>query len=549
MEFADDDFSAETYLSNRLSIPIPRLKTDLAAKLSSLKNELVELINRDYADFISLSTNLVGADKMIGEINRPLTRIKANVTDVRSYLEDLMGALKEKLELRAEIREKKTYLQLYLNISESVEKVETLLNIKQTFPPTPNSEKADGNRVAIEYNQLQFLVSRGLKTPFVENIEWRITRIKETLIATLSQSLRESYCSVAADPSDSGAAILLAQYLKTCVLIDKTKEAGAVFEESIVMPFLASAFPQNQAIDTSNTGYLKDLHAKILKFIRERCSKILDICEATLKDTSYDLFTDAIFVNVITASKEIVGVMEEGLGKKVSKSGTRNTLELGSHVALTDALNRCWDDDVFDGDNSHFNNLWKALSDIVQAKSENYHRRLAYFESLAGLMSLIPTVRTLLADSLARKSAKFLEEKIAEIVPKYRFASQLPDQPSDFVAAILSPVKTLLVDPEKSLPAEDLKQLKIDVSTLLIQRYGMASSRMLQEAEESEKYIRNRKKQKGGVSTDLLASEKVRLQLKIDIISLEQELKLFGVSPVELAGLQDLKNQFEGTKE
>lgn len=42
--------------------------------------ELVELINKDYADFVNLSANLVGLDRAIAGIREPLNSLRADIT-------------------------------------------------------------------------------------------------------------------------------------------------------------------------------------------------------------------------------------------------------------------------------------------------------------------------------------------------------------------------------------------------------------------------------------------------------------------------------------
>ncbi|KAJ3217249.1 Conserved oligomeric Golgi complex subunit 2 [Dinochytrium kinnereticum] len=659
--FTDESFGAEQFISNRLHIPIPSLKTDLATTLSVLKHELIELINRDYADFINLSTNLVGVDRMISDINQPLEKIK--LTEVKDYLQTLIITLQSKLDLRAEIREKKTYLQLYLNINESVDKVESLLNIKK--PDAPHqmlnmSDKTDGKlieRVAIEYNQLQFLVSRGLGTPYVENIEWRITRIKDTLIATLSQSLRDSFFAVALNPGDTVASALLAQFLRTYVLIDKTREAGMVFEESIVDPYLSKVFISQAGIDGSQIELLKEIYSKVLEFIRVECSKILDICSTTLRDSQYDFFTDAIFAKVVKTLtkrmsfifnpgipllfhqnyqasmrfladyerssrsyksllsggsrsdfasdiiryKEVIAVMEENISqRKATSSGA-----IGVNAAVLAALNRCWQDDVFlrcigyrffkltlqvfaryyiwinefafKKDNRHqvensesdpsnsfyFENLRQATFDIQcvskEAKEFYFSRILsvfpeigkseqfsvAYMEALGRLTDLIPKLISSMSDILVRQSVFVIDLKIGEILPKFRFASTVPESASDFVLSILGPARDIL-DNGRLLSSENIMDLKTTTANGILTRYAFLCTRLLQEAEDSEKYIRNRKRQKGGVSSELLASDKVRLQLKIDVECFRQELTAFGVDVSSLAALQDLVRVTDG---
>ena len=55
------------------------LRDDLMQYFNILKNSLVELINQDYADFVNLSTNLVGLDKVIGTIETPIEKEKHNI--------------------------------------------------------------------------------------------------------------------------------------------------------------------------------------------------------------------------------------------------------------------------------------------------------------------------------------------------------------------------------------------------------------------------------------------------------------------------------------
>lgn len=72
-------FDCDEFISSRRHLPLEKTKGELRAYLRQLKNELVELINKDYADFINLSTNLVGTDKVIDELSRPLADIRTSV--------------------------------------------------------------------------------------------------------------------------------------------------------------------------------------------------------------------------------------------------------------------------------------------------------------------------------------------------------------------------------------------------------------------------------------------------------------------------------------
>lgn len=64
----------------RMGITLLTLHDGLLQYFNILKNSLVELINRDYADFVNLSTNLVGLDKIIKSLEDPLVEMRQRVS-------------------------------------------------------------------------------------------------------------------------------------------------------------------------------------------------------------------------------------------------------------------------------------------------------------------------------------------------------------------------------------------------------------------------------------------------------------------------------------
>lgn len=55
------------------------LRDDLGAYLKVLRSAMIELINRDYVDFVNLSGNLVGLDKAIANLQEPLVFIESEI--------------------------------------------------------------------------------------------------------------------------------------------------------------------------------------------------------------------------------------------------------------------------------------------------------------------------------------------------------------------------------------------------------------------------------------------------------------------------------------
>ena len=59
--FSAAEFSADTFIADcRRRVPLDAVLRDLAAYARVLDSTLVDLINKDYKDFVALSSNLAG---------------------------------------------------------------------------------------------------------------------------------------------------------------------------------------------------------------------------------------------------------------------------------------------------------------------------------------------------------------------------------------------------------------------------------------------------------------------------------------------------------
>lgn len=70
--FQSQDFDPESYISDlRTFVPLETLRSELRSHFTSLQRDLVDLINRDYADFVSLSTKLTDVDAAVVRMRAP----------------------------------------------------------------------------------------------------------------------------------------------------------------------------------------------------------------------------------------------------------------------------------------------------------------------------------------------------------------------------------------------------------------------------------------------------------------------------------------------
>lgn len=85
--------------------------------------QLVEVINEDYNDFVSLSTKLVNVDAAVLRMQRPLQDVGEKIGKVQAQLQAELTALQAGLEQRQEIATARTLLELMQNAAHTLAKV------------------------------------------------------------------------------------------------------------------------------------------------------------------------------------------------------------------------------------------------------------------------------------------------------------------------------------------------------------------------------------------------------------------------------------------
>jgi len=319
--FMNPGFSPETFLMDRRHIELNKIKKDLHEHLKELKVELVELINHNYTDFIDLSTILVGTDKLINNLKYPLINMRRDVEDVKNIYQDVITELETKLNKRSELREKKACLQLYININNSIKKIEELL---KTVTELESERAAIDNktmlldckkieRIAVEYNQLQYFVDKGKGLKFISNIDWKITKIRDNILSNLEDMLTRSLNGLQGkkEKEDDELEQLLVQCLRTYELIDKIEEVEDIIRKVLVKPFIEkkitknslefdplafSTFPKN----SKEANPLTEMYNRIIEYIRVNCWTIIKITNSILSDTRFDIYTNSFWAEIST---------------------------------------------------------------------------------------------------------------------------------------------------------------------------------------------------------------------------------------------------------
>ena len=153
-DFLKQDFSVDNFFIEvgvrEGGAGLDVLRDDLGIYLKVLRSSMIELINQDYADFVNLSTNLVGLDQGIDRIKEPLQGFHQEISVVNGNIKDSLESVKLKLARQETIRKDKERLSSLQMVAATLSKVERMVGSEQT---TDTAE-----RIATDINQLHFVV-------------------------------------------------------------------------------------------------------------------------------------------------------------------------------------------------------------------------------------------------------------------------------------------------------------------------------------------------------------------------------------------------------
>ncbi|KAI8377835.1 uncharacterized protein BYT42DRAFT_614487 [Radiomyces spectabilis] len=432
--FQAPQFDPDHFLSSRRHLGLERLKKELNEHLRFLKAELVELINEDYQDFINLSTNLKGVDKAMDDLQRPLAQMGNQVQTAQSQFQDVLDKLRDELDHRTQVREKKASLKLLLNIHNSITKVEDLLEINADAVHSRDAKRTNETeaahhslgkqieRVAIEYNQMQYLVGRGKDLPLVAENEWRIKRIKDILQKNLSTALSAALVRIEHNDLDPPTKQSLIQCLRAYALIDQTYVAEYIIRDEFVRPFLAKTVtkkalevPRGKVDSTCHP--LSLVYKNILSFASTDLQPILEITQRTLKGTNYEVLVNTLWVEVMEfIQRDCASIFAAGQTDTFHKNYTasmnfvteienlcvskRSLLYLRNHLSYAEFMKR-WQLPVyfqlrFREIVGHAETL---LSDL-QASSDTLHLKVENELALPGTKAIAKAIRDCWSDNV-----------------------------------------------------------------------------------------------------------------------------------------------------
>ncbi|THU43961.1 hypothetical protein C4D60_Mb02t02370 [Musa balbisiana] len=324
--FLRPDFVPESYVADlRSFVPLESLAAELRSHLADLKAELVDLINRDYADFVGLSTRLVDVDAAAGRMRAPLVEFRDKVASFRAVVDAALVAIRSGLRQRSEASAAREILQLLLDTFHVVSKVEKLIkelpttHSNQSSPDTMSSEKGSltnansiqnveiGSnlredqsilleRIASEMNRLKFYTSHAKNLPFIENMEKRIQNATLMLDGSLGN------CFV--DGLENRDAKAIYNCLRAFAAIDNTSAAEELFRTTIVSPLIQQIIPHDhlQTVGGASSDELEHDYQQIMQCVEKDCKFLLEISSTANSGFHvFDFLANSVLKEVLIA--------------------------------------------------------------------------------------------------------------------------------------------------------------------------------------------------------------------------------------------------------
>lgn len=251
----------------RKHVQLETLRDDLELYYKLLKTAMVELINKDYADFVNLSTNLVGMDKALNHLTVPLGQLREEVMSLKLAVSEGIQAIDDRLTKEDDIRKKKMCVLRLLQVIRSVEKIEKILHSqssKEASPLEASGAPLAGQmleRIGTEFNQLHFHAVQSKGMPLLDKVRPRIAGITAMLQQSLEGLLLEGLQTANVE--------IVRPCLRTYATIDKTRDAEALIGQVLVKPYVEEVI--SKEFDQSRANVLKEMYGKLLDFIPKHC--------------------------------------------------------------------------------------------------------------------------------------------------------------------------------------------------------------------------------------------------------------------------------------
>jgi hypothetical protein len=221
-DFLSKDFDAPTYLSTLADRhqTLEDLRTDLRERSHALSQELLDLVNTNYEQFLSLGSDLKGGEEKVEGVRVGLLGFKRGVEDVRAKVRERKDEVETLLLEKKGVGKDIAFGRKLLELDARLEDLEDRLMVsslgrgangveEDTWNDSEDEEDdedeltADGviggtstrklRQLVLDYQHIDYLLqSIGTEHPFVIAQDSRITRVRNTIMLDLNAATKQA---------------------------------------------------------------------------------------------------------------------------------------------------------------------------------------------------------------------------------------------------------------------------------------------------------------------------------------------------------------------
>lgn len=222
----------------RMHAPLSVIRDDLRALLEAVQAELVTCVQRDFSAFVALGPSIADCAALADAALEPLETLRKELTALLSGLDGEIETLSATLEERRKVADRAEALRVLLRANDLLHKCERLLKDYKDLGPACSDALQLIERIAGEYAQLSFTLSRAGNGAFVRSISVRVSVVRRSIRTHLEAWLRRALFPREA-PSDGSPydVDILRRVLEAFVVAGIGADAEEFFRREIVAPF------------------------------------------------------------------------------------------------------------------------------------------------------------------------------------------------------------------------------------------------------------------------------------------------------------------------
>ncbi|PBP21248.1 hypothetical protein BUE80_DR007856 [Diplocarpon rosae] len=216
-DFLAPNFSAPSYLStlSHRHQTLEDLRSDLRERSQALSKELLDLVNANYEQFLSLGADLQGGEERVEDVRVGLLGFRRGVEEVRRVVGGRRAEVEGLIEGKRACGREIAVGRRLLEIDGRLEELEERLMVASLgrmgvdeWSASESEEEEDGNegagtgtgklQILVEdYRQVEGLMKKvGEEHPFIVAQQQRLVRVKNTILLDLGTALKQSAAGI-----------------------------------------------------------------------------------------------------------------------------------------------------------------------------------------------------------------------------------------------------------------------------------------------------------------------------------------------------------------